>query len=552
MLKTLHGYIARDLVRVAGMALVAFTLLTVLAIIEPLRREGMATSEVASLFIYTLPVMLSLTLPFAALFATTIVYGRFAQDREMLACNASGISKVVLLKPAIILGIIVTITTLALTNFVSPSMARKAELTIVKNLRRIAYHKIKKEGSVELGDDTIVHASQVNEKQHLLIGVVAATETMIPGPDGVPVRSMSMVTASTAYLDVNHDPKLNEYFISVVLTDQHGPVANRRDGGKVIHDRLPFEHIKIPTPSNDRPAFYEWSQLISTLKNPTQHGKIQTKISEIVRKVRGNRALNTLAADINSGKPYTNLYKGDMQYSLSAGRATVSGNTAKLFSDKDDPDKRVKLQILCDGIVVKEITADSGSVVARSDFLDQKSELKIPLSGNVVVKEGDAVSKPGEWDNAQGIPLPGDPMLPITKTAEQRQDLFTKIYENPEAYTKDPKVLGKLDELKQNSVPKIIGEIIAEMHSRIAFGLSCVLLVTLGAALGVIFKGGQVISAFAITVVPAAAVIIMILMGKQLIANPKASDLLGFIAIWGGIVVMAILNVLVFYRLSRR
>jgi len=109
LLKTLHGYLARDLMRVTGMALVAFTLLmTVLAIMEPLRKQGLATSEVASLFIYTLPVMLSLTLPFAALFAATIVYGRFAQDREMLACNASGISKVVLLKPAIVLGIIVT------------------------------------------------------------------------------------------------------------------------------------------------------------------------------------------------------------------------------------------------------------------------------------------------------------------------------------------------------------------------------------------------------------------------------------------------------------
>jgi len=539
--------------RVTGMALVAFTLLmTVLAIMEPLRKQGLATSEVASLFIYTLPVMLSLTLPFAALFAATIVYGRFAQDREMLACNASGISKVVLLKPAIVLGIIVTLTTLVLANFVSPLMARKAEMTIVKNIRRIAYHKIKKEGSVELGKDIMVHASRVDEKNNLLIGVVAGRKTVIKDPDGRSIPSMSLITASSAYLEVNHDEELDEFYISVMLTDQHGPVSNRRDGAKIIHERLPFQHIKIPKQSSDRPAFYEWSQLISTLKNPTQHGKIQAKISEIVRKVRENRVLNTIADVINSGEPYKNLYKGDMQYALFAHKVEVSGNTARLFSEKGNPHGRVKLQILSDGVVVKEITADSGRVVARADFLDQKSELKIPLSGNVVVSEGGIMSRPGGWDNAQGIPLPKDPMLPVTKTLAERQELFGRVYSNPEAYTKDPKILVKLEELKKSRVPKIIGEIIAEMHLRIAFGLSCMLLVTLGAALGVIFKGGQVISAFAITVVPAAGLIVMILMGKQLIANPKASDLLGFFAIWGGIVVMGIINVAVFYRLSRK
>ena len=430
-------------------------------------------------------------------------------------------------------------------------MARKAELTIVKNIRRIVYHKIKKEGSVELGKGILVHASRVDEKKNLLIGVVAGRDDEIEGPDGRRIPSMSLITASSAYLEVDRNEN-GEYFISVVLTDQHGPVANSRGGAKVIHKKLPFQHIQIPTPSNDRPAFYEWSQLISTLKNPTQHGKVQSELSKIVRKVRENRALNTIAATINSGKPYKNLYKGDMQYVLSAHKITVSGNTARLSSEKGNPYSRVKLQILCKGTIVKQITADSGSVVARSDFLDQKSELKIPLSGNIIVSDGVVESRPGSWDDAQGIPLPQDPMLPITNTPDERQKLFTKVYSDPEAYTKDPKVLVKLKELTNSRIPKIVGEIIAEMHSRIAFGLSCMLLVTLGAALGVIFKGGQVISAFAITVIPAAGIIIMILMGKQLIANPKASDFIGFIAIWGGIVAIGIINVLIFYRLSRK
>ncbi|HDY65422.1 MAG TPA: hypothetical protein ENH84_04210, partial [Phycisphaerae bacterium] len=76
MLRTIHGYLSRELLRVTALAMVAFTLvMTVFAIMEPLRKQGLATGQVASLFIFTLPVMLSLTLPFAALFATAIVYG---------------------------------------------------------------------------------------------------------------------------------------------------------------------------------------------------------------------------------------------------------------------------------------------------------------------------------------------------------------------------------------------------------------------------------------------------------------------------------------------
>ncbi|RKY24398.1 MAG: hypothetical protein DRP83_07775, partial [Planctomycetota bacterium] len=140
--------------------------MTVFAIIEPLRKSGLAAGQVGMLFGYTLPVMVTLTLPFAALFATTIVYGRFSQDREMLACRASGISVFAMLKPALALGLGVSIITLTLTNFVSPGMARQAQRTVMQNIRRIAYHLIQKESHVKFdkGSNTIiVHATQVDE-----------------------------------------------------------------------------------------------------------------------------------------------------------------------------------------------------------------------------------------------------------------------------------------------------------------------------------------------------------------------------------------------------
>ena len=109
MLRTLHFFLARELAKVTLMSLVAFTLvMTVFAIIEPLRKQGLSSDQVISFLGYTLPMMVSLTLPIAALFGATIVYGRFSQDNELQACRAGGIATVRLLEPAIVLGVLVT------------------------------------------------------------------------------------------------------------------------------------------------------------------------------------------------------------------------------------------------------------------------------------------------------------------------------------------------------------------------------------------------------------------------------------------------------------
>ena len=62
--------------------------------------------------------MVSLTLPIAALFAATIIYGRFSQDNELMACRASGICTLSLLRPAVWLGVVVSIVTRILATVV--------------------------------------------------------------------------------------------------------------------------------------------------------------------------------------------------------------------------------------------------------------------------------------------------------------------------------------------------------------------------------------------------------------------------------------------------
>ncbi len=532
--------------------------MTVFAIMEPLRKQGLATGQVASLFIFTLPVMLSLTLPFAALFATAIVYGRFAQDREMLACRASGISTITILQPGLALGLAVTIISLVLTNFVSPQMARQSEQAVMRNINRIAYHLIKKESHVRF-QNYIVHATHVDEDNDALIGVVAGQYAQRKDPKtGAMVDTIQVLVASKAYLNTVYDESTDRYYVTVALENPSGPISNRpgwKGGSKVGS----MTNLEMSNPSKDKTSFYDWGKLVRTLKDPTIFGEIQRKMQEIKRDIRLNRVVAELTETIESGAPYRKLRQGDERLEISAARAEVRQNAAQLYSlAKDGSKQPVMVRVLRkDQELV--YTADRGAVDAGWNPVTRKSYVTIRLTGNVRIPtdrmiEGEAPRRP-DWTRGQ-IPLPDDPKMPEIKDPKTRhqkeQELLSAIYRNPQQFTSDPTILEDIEHIKIYRAPKIRGEVIAEMHSRIAFGISCVLLVAMGAAMGIIFKGGQVLSAFTISVLPAAGNIVMILMGKKMISNPKSSDLVGMATIWGGVIIILIIDLVIYYRLSRK
>ncbi len=98
---------------------------------------------------------------------------------------------------------------------------------------------------------------------------------------------------------------------------------------------------------------------------------------------------------------------------------------------------------------------------------------------------------------------------------------------------------------------KLARDIVGVLHSRLAFSLSVFVLVILGAALGIVFKGSQILVAFGISFVPSLIVIVMNIMGKQMIEK-SATPTNGLILIWSGIALVAILDIYVMMRLVRR
>jgi lipopolysaccharide export LptBFGC system permease protein LptF len=178
-----------------------------------------------------------------------------------------------------------------------------------------------------------------------------------------------------------------------------------------------------------------------------------------------------------------------------------------------------------------------------------KPQVTIKLDADVTVNYLGAsprrVSRPITWAR-------GEMSLPEDIRARAAAINLPDLYNAPQKLTSAPKVLSAIDRLKTKRIPQLRNDLIAELHVRVAYGASCFLMVAMGAALGLMFRGGQFISAFALSAVPAAAVIIMLLMGKAMVRNPAGNDMLGLACIWGGIGGLLVANLVIYAHLARK
>src|SRR4051812_43639886 len=142
MSKTLFWYLLRDLLRI--FFLTTGTLAGIMsfgALLRPLTQHGLGLGQVGQILSYFSPAMTTYSLPIAALFATTIVYGRLSADNELTACRASGISSLAMTWPALLLGLLVALVSLLFLSFIVPVFTLKVEKVIYSNIAQLIENK---------------------------------------------------------------------------------------------------------------------------------------------------------------------------------------------------------------------------------------------------------------------------------------------------------------------------------------------------------------------------------------------------------------------------
>jgi hypothetical protein len=145
-----------------------------------------------------------------------------------------------------------------------------------------------------------------------------------------------------------------------------------------------------------------------------------------------------------------------------------------------------------------------------------------------------------------------DISLPSSVTAKLGEDIIATVKEHK--YVSQPsKQLEAMIKEVSRKIRVTLFEIKAEIHSRLVFGIGCITLIIIGIGLGIRFRGGHLLTAFGVSSIPAAALLVFIMMGKN-ITKSQPTDLradIGIGVMWFGLIVLTMFALMLYRRLLR-
>jgi lipopolysaccharide export system permease protein len=148
----LNRMILAELFKVFLLSLTALTGMFLLAgLVQEASQRGLSASQIFMAIPLLIPNTLPYTIPATTLFATCVVYGRMANDNEVLVLKAAGVNILHLLKPAILLGLVSTGATMFLYYETIPMSQQVLREKIMNEAEEVLYATLKRDRCLRHG-----------------------------------------------------------------------------------------------------------------------------------------------------------------------------------------------------------------------------------------------------------------------------------------------------------------------------------------------------------------------------------------------------------------
>lgn len=578
--KTLFFYVFWNLVKVFGLASAVIAgIMSFGGLLKPLMDNGLSLGQVARMLAYAMPAMTTYSYPIAALFATTVVYGRLASDNEVTAVRAAGISlgPLGLGFPALVGGVIVSIMSLFFLSFVVPAATLRVERTVVSNLGQVVVNRITQQHQVHLVQSGAQPMTIFARSAWLEPAEADSPETQVVTMDGVSIVNYAKATGPKA-LQIPEEfyvaKQARAYIRQPVPNESEGdeaPVqmrATMSDGMKFPRETTGGQDAKIQggvrtqqfgpfplqSPLRENTKFMDIRHLQDLQQHPEKSQRMQDSLADLIRNDQQRDYLDSIRRQLLTvgtvqfrtvtGEQYT-LVLGTMPPSMDRLRLILS--TAPTSADANGARAESVQLIQTRGGDLPSITSIAHE--ARLRVFPETDEGKFSITvelQDAVVRVGSDESARDSFERSFTVPMPDgirDIATRTVKSYRERKDL-------PAA---DARLLIRNEMKQYNSV-------VSEMHSRISFALSCIVLTLVGYGLGVMFKSGNYLNAFAVSVVPAIVSIVLIVTGQHICENipPDINPLkfhdplhLGLVTIWTGNVLVLAIAIGLLARLRR-
>jgi len=181
-----HRYILREILApfILGLAIFTFILLMgrLLRLVELVLNKGVPLVDIIKLFVFLLPSFLVLTLPLAFLLGVLLGFGRLSTDAEIIALKSSGISLYDLSKPVLVLSLLVSLATGALSVWIQPHGDRAFKEQVFHIAHNRATIGIEPRVFNDEFDGLVLYANDVEDKSGLLEGLFISDQRLEQEP----------------------------------------------------------------------------------------------------------------------------------------------------------------------------------------------------------------------------------------------------------------------------------------------------------------------------------------------------------------------------------
>jgi len=530
MVFTLQRYIFRELLRIFILATIGLTLILSLGgILGPVQEYGAGPRQAVKLLTYFLPITLTFVLPMAALFASALAYGRFASDNEVDACRASGISMLTLVYPGLALAVLVAIANLLLSFHVMPYFVHLAEKSLKADAKQILFRNIERRGYYSVPSSRYqIYADHPDLKTDTLYGIVLLQAS----DEGI----KRVITSDQTR--VRFDPQENVVHLTTFNARQMGAAANDMSGqvekaaftvtfGSLLGDDIKFKKID------------EMKRIRADLM-------LFGPVAELARRTYTQLVTERLARDLQetvAASPH-NAYElagpsravrlSGAQWELrdyaTITLIPVAADQPVLVEERNERTGTMR-RLICDKV---EICVQEDTT--RPDLSLRLQNPRVQETGQLVVQYAIGPLAVPEWVGRLGE-------RPLLETATM--DATALLGGPPSA------VLEKQQKKLFKEIAGTLTDIKAEVHSRLVFGIGCVPMILIGIGLGILQRGGHLLSAFGASCLPAAVLIVTIISGKNITTNLGVQNSSGVLIMWAGLAFLLLLSALIYGRLRR-
>lgn len=557
MIKTLHWYIGRELLRV--FFLTTGVLTTILAFggtFRPLTKQGLGLLQLLKVLTDLMPAMLAYSIPLAALFAAVIVYWRLATDNELTGARASGTSFAFLATPALLLGVVVGLIDLGMVGYVVPAFLQKTSQALQTDLASLLLHNVGQRQPFQFGN-MVVYADRAypipvpaNDqpppgvvRQIIQLQGLAAT----PLTNGKP---NAIVLARAANIIIDHVGQRLQVAVQLDQGVAFDPNSFRQVQGTIRYLPPDGKPYIIRSMLVNRPKFLDFRRLNALQTNPLLFAPIARLHRQLVLSMELASIAHWYLLKFHPDVPITFVRTGTNGDAVSVVAPAAILNKNKRLVLHAAHGRSVQVDVRSGRLVrmiylarkVKLVIAAATPSAGQPPPQDVQSAILIAslqLSGNVRQRNPHL--------NRRFHSAPPSVVLAniaIASAARDHASVGGGGAVSPGAAALIKRIAQREDHLRR--------QVVSEMQSRASFALSCVVLVILGAALGIVLQGRNPLAVFVVGFVPAMVLVLLINTGRELVTRTDGSPMPGLLLIWAGNGIILLLNIWVYRRLLKR